>query len=98
MIRHLMLVKTKPTVTNEQLEHTKQAFLNAPTIFSGLKSVEWGLNNSPEHKNMGYEICILMTFADAESRDAFLPHPDHDKLKKIFVPIIEDIIVFDYER
>ncbi|EHA1127776.1 Dabb family protein, partial [Vibrio navarrensis] len=25
-----------------------------------------------------------------------LPHPDHDALKQVFRPLLEDIVVFDY--
>ncbi|EJN6830026.1 Dabb family protein, partial [Vibrio cidicii] len=26
----------------------------------------------------------------------YLPHPEHDALKQVFRPLLEDIVVFDY--
>lgn len=67
-----------------------------PTKVEGVDSVEWGLNDSPEGKNKHYTHCVMMTFVDEAGRDRYLPHPEHDVLKEIFRPILEDIVVFDY--
>ncbi|GAL21185.1 stress responsive alpha-beta barrel domain protein Dabb [Vibrio maritimus] len=37
-----------------------------------------------------------MTFRDEAGRQNYLPHPEHNALKKVFRPILEDIVVFDY--
>ena len=61
-----------------------------------MTEVEFGANDSPEGKNQGYTHCVFMTFRDEDGRNEYLPHPDHDALKEVFVPTLEDIIVFDY--
>ncbi|GAM60866.1 stress responsive alpha-beta barrel domain protein dabb [Vibrio ishigakensis] len=38
-----------------------------------------------------------MTFADEAARQRYLPHPEHDALKVVFRPILEDLIVLDYQ-
>ncbi len=97
MLRHMLLVKTKADVSPEALSMARQAFTQAPDIFDGLIRVEWGFNHSPEGLNRGFDLCILMTFTDKQARDAYLPHPDHDRLKVDFLPIIDDIIVVDFD-
>jgi len=38
-----------------------------------------------------------MTFANEAARQNYVPHPDHETLKKVLAPLLEDIIVFDYQ-
>ena len=38
-----------------------------------------------------------MTFSDAAARDAYLPHPDHEKFKAAALPHIEKVMVLDFE-
>lgn len=40
----------------------------------GIVSFEHGVNNSPEKKNLGFTHVYLMTFENAQARDAYLPH------------------------
>ncbi|ARC93650.1 stress protein [Vibrio coralliilyticus] len=96
MIRHILLIQFKPNASSQQIEELKASFLSMPTKIEGVDSVEWGLNDSPEGKNKNYTHCVMMTFADEAGRDRYLPHPEHDVLKEIFRPILEDIVVFDY--
>ncbi|WFB50474.1 Dabb family protein [Vibrio coralliilyticus] len=96
MIRHILLIQFKPNASCQQIEELKNSFLSMPTKIEGVDSVEWGLNDSPEGKNKNYTHCVMMTFADEAGRDRYLPHPEHDALKEIFRPILEDIVVFDY--
>jgi hypothetical protein len=96
MIRHVLFVKVKASATEQAIEFAKQAFYDIPNRIEGITGVEWGDNMSPEDKGQSYGVCVLMTFRDEASRDTYLDHPEHDQLKLIFVPIIEDIIVIDY--
>ena len=96
MVRHLLLVRFKADATDDALAALQAAFMAMVNKVSGVVEVEWGKNNSPEHKNKGYSHCIMMTFSDLIARDNYLPDPAHSALKIIFRPLIDDIIVFDY--
>ena len=96
MIRHILLIKFKPETTQEQIEELMELFVSMTDKVDGVTDVEWGENNSPEGKNKGYTHSVFMTFADEAGRDNYLPHPEHDALKNVFRPILDDIIVFDY--
>ncbi|MGL4379977.1 MAG: Dabb family protein [Vibrio sp.] len=96
MIRHILLIKFKPTANPAKIEQLRDLFMAMPHQIEGIQSVEWGANDSPEGKNQGYTHCVCMTFADAAARAIYLPHPEHDALKAVFRPLLEDIIVFDY--
>ena len=96
MIRHILLIRFKPDASSASILEVKNAFLSIPSKISGLDSVEWGVNDSPEQKNKGYTHCVFMTFTDNKTRESYLVHPAHLDLKTIFRPTLEDIIVFDY--
>ncbi|MBX2839509.1 MAG: Dabb family protein, partial [Gammaproteobacteria bacterium] len=74
----------------------RQTFIDIQNKIEGIDSVEWGENSSPENLNKHYTHCVLMTFKDEESRDGYLPHPEHEALVAEFKQVLEDIVVFDY--
>lgn len=97
MIRHILLIKFKDTADAAAIATLKHLFEAIPEKVEGVLAVEWGVNNSPEGKHQGYTHAVLMTFADEAGRQHYLPHPAHEALKQVFKPLLEDIVVFDYE-
>ena len=97
MIRHLLLIRFKPDTSTSQIQQVRQAFEHIPNNIEGICSLEWGTNDSPEDKNNGFTHSVLMTFENETARQHYLPHPEHLKLKQIFRPVLDDIIVFDYQ-
>lgn len=97
MIRHILLIKFKDITKPFEIDNLRVLFESMPQKVEGVISVEWGVNDSPEHINKGYTHSVLMTFTNEEGRQHYLPHPEHEALKKVFSPILEDIIVFDYQ-
>ena len=97
MIRHILLIKFKQSAELSQIDDLRALFESMSNKVEGVVSVEWGLNDSPENLNQGYTHSVLMTFANEEGRQNYLPHPEHDILKEVFRPLLEDIVVFDYQ-
>lgn len=52
---------------------------------------------SPEGLNEDFTHGFIMTFDSAKSRDAYLPHPEHQRVADIVVPRLERVVVFDFE-
>lgn len=96
MIRHILLIQFKSTAKICEINELQASFESMPSKLEGVHSVEWGLNDSPEGKNKNYTHAVLMNFVDEAGRNNYLPHPEHGELKKLFRPILEDIVVFDY--
>ena len=96
MIRHILLIKFKSTAKTNEINELKASFESMPLKVEGVHSVEWGLNDSPEGKNKSYTHAVLMNFVDDAGRNNYLPHPEHGELKKLFRPILDDLVVFDY--
>lgn len=97
MIRHVLFIRFKDSATASDMATCFANFEAIQRKIDGIESVEWGENNSPEGRNKGYTHCVFMTFSDAASRDVYIPHPQHEVLKAQLGPILDDIIVFDYE-
>jgi len=97
MIRHILLIKFKECSEASEIMKLRALFESMPDKIEGVVSVEWGVNDSPEGKNQGYTHSVLMTFTDEKGRSHYLPHPEHEALKEVFRPLLEDIIVFDYQ-
>lgn len=96
MIRHILFIQFNQTVDTSKIDAVKSLFTSMPDKIDGVVSVEWGINDSPEGLNKNFTHSVLMTFADEAARQRYLPHPEHEALKAVFVPLVEDIVVFDY--
>lgn len=98
MIRHVVLLKLR----------SAQA---APQIFSALKALQsqipgiidirCGADCSPEGLQRGFTHAFTVDFLDAAARDAYLPHPAHQKVGAMIVAVceggIEGVLVLDWE-
>ena len=99
MIKHIVLLKLKEGVTSEQTDAVLRGLRGLQTKLEGIVEVTGGPNNSPEGKSHGYGWGFAMTFQTEAARDAYLPHPDHKAVSAETIrPIVEDVLVFDYEE
>ena len=54
-------------------------------------------NVSPEKLNKGLTHSLTMTFKNEYDRDSiYLPHPTHVDFGEVFVPELENLVVYDY--
>jgi hypothetical protein len=98
MIRHAVLIHFKPDA-------------DVPAIFAALKalqqkipgiiSISAGRDCSPEGLQRGHSHGFTVDFVDAAARDAYLPHPEHQKVGAMIVAAavggIEGVTVVDWE-
>ena len=52
--------------------------------------------HSDEGLNDGFTHGFVMTFDSPKSRDEYLPHPEHERVKLVVVPNLERVMVFDF--
>jgi len=74
------------------------AFRELASKIDGIVSFEFGANNSSERLDHGMTHVIMLTFANAQARDAYLPHPEHVKFAEQFTQmgILDELLVIDY--
>lgn len=97
-VRHVVVFKYKPNASEDQIKQVTDAFRQLKDKIPGIVSFEHGVNNSPEKKNLGFTHVYLLTFTDAQARDAYLPHPEHKKFGELLgrLGVLEDAFVVDY--
>lgn len=96
-LKHLALVKFKPGTGDGKITECFEAIGLLRQNIPGILDYSWGPNNSPEGLNQGFTHGFVMTFTNAAARDAYLPHPEHEKVKELVLPHVESVLVFDYE-
>ncbi len=96
MVRHFGVFKFKPTISEEQIMECFQSMKAMVGSIPGLLAMEYGPYNSSEGLNEDFTHGFIMTFDSLESRDVYLPHPIHEKVKELVVPRLERVVVFDF--
>jgi hypothetical protein len=87
----------KEGITPAQIETCFAELVGMVGKIPGLLEIEHGPYESDEGLNEDFSHGFIMTFDSPESRDAYLPHPEHERVKDIVVPCLERVVVFDFE-
>jgi hypothetical protein len=95
-IRHLVLLKFRADTLPADVQALETAFARLAHQISGVQSLEWGTNNSPEGLDKGFTHCFNLTFADEAARAAYLPHPEHLAFVEQLKPALDDVLVLEY--
>lgn len=97
-VRHVVVFKYKEGASEDKIQAVTDAFRALQDKIPGIVSFEHGVNNSPEGKNQGFTHVYLLTFENAAARDAYLPHPEHQKFGQVLGTsgLFEDAFVVDY--
>ncbi|WP_394778279.1 Dabb family protein [Undibacterium sp.] len=96
-IRHIVLLRLKEDAAPNEVEHCLQEFAKLQLRIPGITAFEQGPNVSPEKAAKGFNHVAVISFVDAAARDAYLPHPAHQAFVGVLKPLMEDLLVFDYE-
>src|SRR5947199_6576465 len=96
-IKHIALFKFKEGTTDEQIQKTFDELIELSENVPGGEDYVAGANKSPEGMNKGFTHGFVMTFPDAAAPDAYIPHPEHQRVKPFVLPLVEEVLVFDFE-
>jgi hypothetical protein len=98
MIRHVVLIKLRST---EDAPHIFAALKALQSQIPGIIAVTTGADCSPEGLQRGFTHGFTVDFIDAAARDAYLPHPAHQKVGAMIVAAckggIDGVLVLDWE-
>ena len=96
-VQHIALFRFKPGTAAETIQRATDDLRRLSKVIPGITDFSIGTNNSPEGLADGLTHGFVMKFKDAAARDAYLPHPEHEKFKSFVRPHIERVVVFDYD-
>jgi hypothetical protein len=101
LIRHTVLLKVRTDVSDQEISDVFTALKNLQSEIPSILSISTGKDNSPEGIQRGHTHAFTVDFDSAQSRDAYLPHPAHQKVGARIVAICEGgvsgITVVDWE-
>ena len=101
MITHMVLLRIRRDVPQKQIDTVFGEIGSLRGRIPGILSFSWGRYSSPEGLQRGFTHGFCMTFKDAASRDVYLPHPEHEKVKSSVLAVldggIDGVLAFDYE-
>lgn len=97
VIQHMVLLKFKPETTEEKIADLFSQLSELKELIPGIRSFAGGPYSSDEGLNKGFTHGFSMEFDSANARDAYLPHPEHERVKSAIMPCIDDVIAFDFE-
>src|SRR5688500_6575708 len=95
-MHHMVILRFKPG-KEDSAAKLFAALAELKNRLPGTLHFAGGPYSSQEGLNQGFTHGFLMTFKDAASRDHYLDHPDHEKVKNQFLPSIDGIVAFDFE-
>lgn len=96
-VKHIGLIKFKEGTSEEQVDNLFEQLLDLSESIEGIEDYVSGPNISPEGLSDGFTHGFVMTFVDVAARDAYLPHPEHERFKQNFLPVIEKATIVDFE-
>lgn len=95
-LRHAVFFSFKEESTPEDVQGVADAFAALPDKIDAITGFSWGTNNSPEGLDDGFTHCFLLTFADDQGRQTYLPHEAHKAFGDVLRPHMKDVFVIDY--
>lgn len=96
MVRHFGVFQFKMNISESQIEDCFRNMKAMVGKIPGLLDMEYGPYDGNEGMNEDFTHGFIMTFDSPESRDNYLPHPVHEKVKEFVVPRLERVVVFDF--
>jgi hypothetical protein len=93
----MVLLKIKPEVSQTQIDDLFAWLRRLPESIDGMNYVAGGPYSSDEGLNAGYTHGFLVTFASPASRDAYLVHPEHERIKQALLECLEAVAAFDFK-
>lgn len=99
MIRHIVLLKARPEVTEAQIAAIFADLAAIKAQLPGILAIHSGRSESPEKIERGYLHGFTVDFTDWDALAAYQDHPDHKRGGAALVAAaeggIDGILVFD---
>lgn len=92
---HVVLLRWSADTQYERREAIRERIRALAGLIDGIESVVEGPSSSPEGLERGFDYGFVVTFVDAEARDAYLPHRDHRPVADSIAAAVDEIVVFD---
>jgi hypothetical protein len=91
-VRHTVFFQFRDDASPAEIEHFFREMFNLKTQgkVKGILSFSYGQHESSEGLNQGFNHGMTLVFENPEARDAYLPHPEHERVKSLVIPLLKD--------
>ena len=86
-VQHIVLLKLRSSCNVSAL---MGALAGLRALIPGILSFSAGANTSAEGLSRGYTHGFIMLFESPAARDAYLPHPEHERVKGLVLAELEE--------
>ena len=96
-VQHMVVVKFKSSVPQQRID---DLFAELRVFWSKMPGITYfagGPYSSPEGLNQGYTHGFLVTFTSLAARDAYLTHPEHQRVVNMILTMLDGVLAFDFE-
>ncbi|GAA1329056.1 Dabb family protein [Pseudonocardia xinjiangensis] len=100
-VTHIVLLRVREDVAASEVERVLKEVGALQSKIPGILSYLWGPYSSPEGLGRGYTHGFCMTFVSEAARDAYMPHPEHQRAGRLVSSIVETgsmdgVLAFDF--
>ncbi len=96
----MVLLRFREDAAKQDVDRVFAELSELKSRIPGLLSFSGGAYSSPEGMSKGFTHGFCMTFRDAAARDVYLPHPEHERVKKLVFALLDGgldgVVAFDY--
>lgn len=100
MVHHLVLFRFRPDLPPDAIPTAFAELRALRDRIAGITGFSGGADASKEGLARGFTHGFCMTFQDGAARDAYLPHPEHQRVVERLLPMLEGgidgVITFDF--
>ncbi|KAH6788328.1 heat stable protein 1 [Perilla frutescens var. frutescens] len=96
-VKHLVLVKFKDGVSEEQIVECIKQFANLVNLVPSMKAFRWGKDVSVDNLHQGFTHVFESTFESTQGVAEYTAHPDHVKFADVIMPLLEKAILVDFK-
>lgn len=95
MLNHVVLMKFRPEVSDEDIRGLEKALDDLPNKILEIKVYEFGRNILRSERS--YDFALTALFANPEALDRYLKHPDHLPVAARVQAMCADVATVDFE-
>lgn len=100
MVHHLVLFRFRADLPPDAVPALFAELRALGERIPGITGFRGGADNSREGLSKGFSHGFCMTFQDEAARDAYLPHPAHQRVVETLLPLLEGgmegVLTFDF--
>jgi hypothetical protein len=95
MIRHVVLCKFRPSVSEEQRQNAVDTLRALGQSIPEVR--EWSMGRQALPSSTAYDLALVSGFENVEALETYRNHPNHIRTKNLLTEIA-DLVVVDYEH